>query len=150
MTLQYLQIRQRQNVLCYMNLWQILDVPEALFLDVPIHGLPWPPKGESYHQWFMSNCIQMLVLFVSMQIYLYNKRESNLLFRLPFEGHDILWIRPKIGPPFIYKHGAKYYSMSSDGHLHLKKGSLPNILPLFQGGRTDTLGQRYFILFGKG
>jgi len=67
---------------------------------------------------------------------------------------------------------------SSDGHLHLKKGSLPNTLPFlrvdcrtntlykiclqflkkgslpntlhFKGGRTDTLGQQYFILFGKG
>ena len=40
---------------------------------------------------------------------------------------------------------------TSDGHLHLKKGSLPNTLPtLFKGVRTDTLGQQYFCLFGKG
>ena len=31
-------------------------------------------------------------------VYLYNKRESKHLFRLPFVGHGIPWICPKIGP----------------------------------------------------
>ena len=40
----------------------------------------------------------MDIYILLINIYLYTKRESKHLFRLPFVGHGIPWIRPKIGP----------------------------------------------------
>ena len=73
------------------------QAPEAIFLDVAMGGMN--PKRESKREWFMSTYLYMFVIYKYRYIYIvYNKRDSKLSFRLPFVGHDIPWIRPKIGP----------------------------------------------------
>ena len=59
------------------------------------------PKRESKQQYFMSNYNQMSVFYKYIHIYI---TKGSLNFRLPppFAGHDILWIRLKLGPLFIY------------------------------------------------
>ena len=41
------------------------------------------------------------IYIFSIYFYLYTKRESKHLFRLPFGGHGIAWKRLKIGPQVI-------------------------------------------------
>ena len=40
----------------------------------------------------------MFALYKYRYIYIKNRIDAKLSFRLPFVGHDIPWIRPKIGP----------------------------------------------------
>ena len=60
--------------------------------------MPWPPNGSLNVHGLCLNIFGSLY-YINIDIrYPYNKRESKLSFRLPFVGHDIPWMRPKIRP----------------------------------------------------
>ena len=60
--------------------------------------MPWHTNG-SLNKCLASRFVYRYIHILEIHgIYLYNKREFKNLFRLPFVGHGIPWIRPKRGP----------------------------------------------------